>query len=100
MSASENRRLLRAWAILVVLTAVPVAGTLVWGGTGSSGPIAVLVALAASFVKARQVLDHFLDLRRSGPGWRGFFTALLLLILGGALACHLWGRFLGEATLP
>lgn len=87
---SESRRLLRAWAILAGLTVVSVASALIWGNAEGGSLPAVLVALAASFLKARQVLDHFLDLRRAGPGWRGFFSAALLTILGGTLTCHVF----------
>lgn len=92
MNTSENSHLLRAWIVLVTLTVISVAGALIGGNAEGSSLAAVLVALVASFVKARQVLDHFLGLRHSSAGWRGFFTALLLLILGAALACHLWGH--------
>ena len=83
-----GRRLIRAWAILAVLTVVSVGAALVGGLHGRSSLPAVLVALTASFIKARQVLDHFLDLRRAGGGWRAVFTALLLVILGGCLALY------------
>ncbi|MBI3445635.1 MAG: cytochrome C oxidase subunit IV family protein [Magnetospirillum sp.] len=88
-SPLRGRNLLRAWAILASLTALSVGAALI-GGTGQrSSLIAVAVALIASFIKARQVLDHFLDLRRAGWGWRGLFNALLLLILGLCFALYL-----------
>lgn len=94
MSPTEDpiawgRRLLRAWAVLAVLTVVSVGGALASGGDHRAGLVSVVVALAASFIKARQVLDHFLDLRRAGAGWRGLFNALLLAILGMCLALYL-----------
>ncbi len=83
-----GRRLVRAWVILAGLTVVSVGAALTGGGGHRSSLVAVLVALVASFIKARQVLDHFLDLRRAGSGWRAVFTALLLVILGGCLILY------------
>lgn len=77
----DDRRLLTAWATLVALTALSVAVTLA-GGEGA-GKWAGAVAMTVAFVKARQVLDHFLDLRRAGGGWRTFFTAALAVLLAG-----------------
>lgn len=88
-SAAWSRRLLRAWLILAALTILSVGTALAGQGTSLS-LVAVLVALGASFVKARQVLDHFLDLRRARGPWRAFFTGLLLVILGGCLGGYLW----------
>ena len=82
---TRSRRLLRTWAILATLTAVSVAAALWRSDAGGSGPVAVTVALAVAFFKARQVLDHFLDLKAAPAGWRYFFSGLLLLILGGCL---------------
>lgn len=87
-AAAWSRRLLRAWAILAALTVLSVAAALLGGGGGRSSLVAVVIALAASYVKARQVLDHFLDLRRAGPGWRHFFSATLLVLLGICLGLY------------
>ncbi|CAA7612542.1 cytochrome C oxidase subunit IV family protein [Magnetospirillum sp. SS-4] len=84
-----GRRLNRAWIILAGITILSVGVALLSPPGQRAGLVSVLAALAASFVKARQVLDHFLDLRRAGPGWRGGFNALLALILGICLACYL-----------
>lgn len=83
-----GRRLLRAWAVLVTLTVISVGAALIGGAGQRSSLIAVAVALIAGFIKARQVLDHFLDLRRAGGGWRGLFNALLLVILGLCFALY------------
>lgn len=85
--AQTNRRLLRAWGLLVGLTLVSLATVLVFG-KGEAGLAAAAVALAASYFKARAVLDHFLDLRRAGKGWRGFFSGMLLVLLGCLLATY------------
>lgn len=75
-----SRRLALTWAVLVGLTLVSLVAVLGFGHS-EAGLAAVAVALTASFLKTRMVLDHFLDLRRAGPGWRGFFNGALLLIL-------------------
>lgn len=83
-----KKRLARAWAILAALTILSV-GTALAAGTAEGGSLmTAFVALTASYLKARQVLDHFLDLQRAGSGWRSLFSAILLLILGGTLTCH------------
>ena len=91
-----GRRLIRAWTVLALLTVVSTGAALAGGLHGRSSLLAVLVALAASFIKARQVLDHFLDLRRAGSGWRTVFTALLLVILGGCLSLYAVAGWLGR----
>ena len=83
-----KRRLARAWIVMAALTVLSVAAALTGRTVDGGGVVAVLVALAASFIKARQVLDHFLDLRRAGSGWQTLFTALLLAILGGCLVVY------------
>ncbi|MGE4280509.1 MAG: cytochrome C oxidase subunit IV family protein [Magnetospirillum sp.] len=92
MSDLENqdqisRRLLGAWLLLVGLTVVSLVAVLGFGHS-EAGLVAVTVALLASFLKARAVLDHFLDLRKAGSGWRGFFTGSLVLILGVLFATY------------
>lgn len=84
-STLRSRRLLGAWALLVGLTVVSLVVALGLG-QAEGGRIAAAVALAASYLKARAVLDHFMDLRRAGPGWRGVFAGLLVVVLGGLLA--------------
>lgn len=85
-ASSDDRRLFTAWVILVALTALSVGVALAGGEGGGSegaGKWAGAVAMAVAFVKARQVLDHFLDLRRAGNGWRMGFTFALLGLLSG-----------------
>jgi hypothetical protein len=91
-SGPWGRRLARAWAVLAVLTIVSVAAALAFPDHGRASLISVAVALVAAFIKARQVLDHFLDLRRAGAMWRGTFNALLLVILGLCFALYLADR--------
>lgn len=86
-SAQTDRRLLRAWGLLVGLTVVSLSTVLIFG-KGEAGLAAAAVALAASYLKARAVLDHFLDLRRADKGWRGFFSGMLVVLLGCLLATY------------
>lgn len=98
-SQAWKHRLLRAWIILAGLTVLSVGAALTGGSGSRSGLIAVLVALTASFIKARQVLDHFLDLRRAGAGWQAVFMALLLAILGGCLVVYALADWRGHSSL-
>lgn len=86
-SADTDRRLMRAWGLLVGLTLISLTTVLVFGH-GETGLLAAAVALTASYFKARAVLDHFLDLRRAGKGWRGFFSGMLVVLLGCLLATY------------
>lgn len=90
---SWGRRLFRSWLLLVGLTLISLTAVLGFG-TAEAGLAAAGVALAASFLKARLVLDHFLDLRRAGGNWRGFFSGLLIFILGGLMAAYVAANFL------
>jgi hypothetical protein len=83
-----SRRLARAWMLLVGLTLVSLTAVLGFGHAEAGLPAAA-VALVASYFKARAVLDHFLDLRRADKGWRGFFSGMLVAILGGLMATYL-----------
>jgi len=85
--ARISNRLLGAWALLVGLTLVSLVAVLGFGHS-EAGLVAVAVALVASFLKARAVLDHFLDLRKAGSGWRGFFTGSLVFILAVLFATY------------
>jgi len=71
--------LTRTWAILIALTAL----SLMAGRPGHAGSIGLLgcglVLMAANF-KADQILTHFLDLQRAGPGWRVMFRIMLTLL--------------------
>lgn len=85
--ADTNRRLLRAWGLLVGLTVLSLTAVLVFGHS-ETGLVAAGVALTASYFKARAVLDHFLDLRRADKGWRGFFSAMLIILLVCLMATY------------
>lgn len=76
----NDARLLKAWLVLVSLTIVSVgAGLWLHLPAKAAGAIAMVVAV----IKARQVLDHFLDLRRAAGPWRTMLTALLMVVAGG-----------------
>jgi heme/copper-type cytochrome/quinol oxidase subunit 4 len=89
MAVSHEWRLLKAWLILMSLTAISVLAA--WSGQAieGQGGVAILVLMGSAFVKTRQVLDHFLELRAAKEGWRSFFTmlmaGLLLLLLAAGL---------------
>jgi hypothetical protein len=84
---ATSRRLARAWALLVGLTLISLTVSLYFR-QGEAGLPAAAIALTAAYLKARAVLDHFLGLRRAGKGWRGFFSAMLLVLLGGLMATY------------
>lgn len=88
----RSRRLLLAWGLLVGLTLVSLVAVLGFGHS-EAGLAAVVVALGASFFKARAVLDHFLDLRQAGGGWRGFFYGSLILILVVLLTTYIAAEY-------
>ena len=86
-NAATSRRLLRAWALLMGLTVISLTVSLGFG-QGETGLAAAAISLTASYFKASAVLDHFLDLRRAGKGWRGFFSTMLVVLLGGLMATY------------
>lgn len=83
----EQNRLLRTWAVLMMLTAISVLAAYASGLEGGK-TLSLAVLMGTAFIKTRQVLDHFLELRTARAGWRSFFTflmaglMLLLLALG------------------
>lgn len=91
--SQTNRRLLKAWVLLAGLTLASL-GAVLGFGTTEAGFAAAAIAMAASYWKARLVLDHFLDLRHADGNWRGFFSGMLLVILGGLLASYAWVEFI------
>lgn len=76
MSATVgNKRLLIAWVVLVVLTLVTIVG-----GRAETGAMAPLGAglfallMVVTTIKAQQILNIYLGLRESSPGWRVGFA--------------------------
>jgi hypothetical protein len=82
----------RAWLIISALTIASVAAVLLGARMEGAGFWAGAFALALAFVKARQLLDHFLGLRQAGPAWRTTFMVALLVILGGMLLIGVLAR--------
>ncbi|KAA0680714.1 cytochrome C oxidase subunit IV family protein [Roseomonas genomospecies 6] len=79
--------LTRTWAVLMTLTAFSLwAGRA--GGDGSLGLLGAGLVLAAANFKADQILTHFLDLRRAGPGWRTLFRVMLTLLGAAIFGIH------------
>ena len=83
---TDTRALTRAWAIIVTLSLISVGANLARTHLAGLGFWAGALAMVLAFIKARQVLDHFLGLRRTAGPWRGLFTALLVLICAGVVA--------------
>jgi hypothetical protein len=90
MRRNDESRLAIAWLILMGLTVVSLAATCGGQSFEDKGGVALTVLMLSAFIKMRQVLDNFLELRKAGPYWRSFFTlmlgGLLLVLLGLGLA--------------
>lgn len=97
MQMPDEKRLATAWLVLMGLTALSVAAAHGGQSYEGKGALALFVLMASAFVKMRQVLEHFLELRKAEGGWRGFFTGMMLLLLGILLALGLVAIFLKEA---
>lgn len=88
---AATRRLVKAWAIMAVLTllAIPVGHA---GHAQPLGALSMIALLAAAFVKAALLLHHYLDLRHA-PAWnnglRAAVALLLLVIVALSLAARL-----------
>lgn len=83
-----KQRLLRAWGILSILTIISI-GTAMTSDAGGQTGLFSITLLIASFLKTRQVLDHFLDLRHARGGWHTLFNIVILIILGLCLGLYL-----------
>ena len=83
-----KQRLLRAWGVLSILTIISIATAITADADKQTGLFSIAL-LIASFLKARQVLDHFLDLRHASGGWHSLFNFVILLILGSCLGLYL-----------
>lgn len=89
MTFPGRQRLVRTWSVLMVLTAVSMAGGLMplerdsvvafWAGA--------LVIAAATLFKAHRILMVYLNLRASTGGWRAglvlYLTLTTLVVLAG-----------------
>lgn len=86
----DSARLHVTWGLIVGATVISVAF-----GVEAAGPIATVAALALSWVKARLVLDHFLDLRLVAGGWRDGLLGGIALMLAVVLGLGLIGPLVG-----
>lgn len=92
MDHPSPRTLLLTWGLLAGLTVVSLFTAIGEDGarsTAALGWVSVALILAVTWVKARQILAVYLNLRASTAGWRGFFAALVLVILAVILGGHL-----------
>lgn len=78
-----RRRPDRAFAILAGLTSASLL--VAWSAGAEGGLAAAAFVLAATWIKARHLLDHYLGLVDSS-GWRTGFSAALLVLLVSVLA--------------
>ncbi|MCF8479694.1 MAG: cytochrome C oxidase subunit IV family protein [Rhodospirillum sp.] len=85
------RRLVLSWGLLVALTGASLAAALAGENSGSEVPLAwlpLLILVASTLLKTREILSVFLNLRASTAGWRGLFLVFVGVILAGVLASH------------
>jgi hypothetical protein len=81
--------LIRAWALMMALTALSI-----WAAVSDQGFAPTVAAMAAGVLKAVLILWVYLNLRRSGPGWKAVFIAFLLVIALIVLGAYGVGLFL------
>lgn len=95
LPTSLTSNALRAWVVLITLTvlSLAVSAFLDSGRTASLGAAGTGAVLLMTAFKARQVLWHFLDLRRSTLGWRlglgAYLVVLGLIVLGAFIAAEI-----------
>lgn len=87
-SLPSRRRLVGTCGLLIGLTALSVALAVagVKGGGQTLGLVETAVILAAAFWKATRILNDYLNLRVSTPGWRVLLLGFLLVIVSVVLA--------------
>lgn len=88
---TTNARLTYVWLILSAITVVAwwLGPAHSHGALSASLTITVAV-LVMALVKARLIIQHFMDVR-TAPGWLRLFTDVWLLALWGTvLAIYLW----------
>ncbi|MGQ7248576.1 cytochrome C oxidase subunit IV family protein [Halomonas sp. V046] len=92
MTPPPARRLWIAWAMLMALTLVSMGASGLHPSANHSAdasdlaaglsPVAVVLILLASGIKAHRILADYLDLRAAPASWRGLFTALVMVMIG------------------
>jgi len=90
MKTGVNARLTYVWVILSAITLVSWwLGHARAGAFVASAPITIAV-LAIGFVKARLILQYFMEVR-TAPTWLRLFTDIWLIVFWGAvLAIYLY----------
>lgn len=86
-------RLTLAWLLLLGLSLT----ALVVGGAGDTARETLGVAgtagvLATSFLKGREILLHYLELKHAGRGWRVILLGWLVLVCGLVLLAYAAGH--------
>jgi heme/copper-type cytochrome/quinol oxidase subunit 4 len=84
------QHLLRAWLVLLALTAGALALTLAAGDALARGTQAGLL-VAIGGVKAWIILAHFAGINRRAGGWRILFVLYLAILCGLVLAVYAAG---------
>ncbi|WP_043744670.1 cytochrome C oxidase subunit IV family protein [Paramagnetospirillum magneticum] len=79
--------LLRAWGLMMALTALSL-----WAAIADQGIAPTLAAMAAGVLKAVLILWVYLNLRKSGSGWKSVFIAFLAVIAAIVVGADLVGR--------
>lgn len=79
--------LLRAWGLMMALTALSI-----WAAVADQGIAPTLAAMAAGVLKAVLILWVYLNLRKSGSGWKSVFIGFLAVIAAIVVGADLVGR--------
>lgn len=87
--------LVRAWGLMMALTALSI-----WAAVSDEGFVPTLAAMAAGVFKALLILWIYLNLQRSGTGWKAVFFAFLLVIALVVLGAHGAGMLLSSRGGP
>jgi hypothetical protein len=75
--------LVRAWGLMMALTALSI-----WAAVSDQGFVPTLAAVAAGVFKALLILWIYLNLQKSGAGWKAVLVAFLLVIALAVLGAH------------
>jgi heme/copper-type cytochrome/quinol oxidase subunit 4 len=79
--------LVRAWGLMMALTALSI-----WAAVSDQGFAPTLAAMAAGVLKAVLILWVYLNLQKSGSGWKAVFIVFLAFISLVVLAAYLVGQ--------
>ncbi|MCW8861795.1 MAG: cytochrome C oxidase subunit IV family protein [Rhodospirillales bacterium] len=80
----DKKLLIASWLLLLALTvASMISGRASAGDLTPIGGFGMALVLAATALKAQQILYVYLNLRQSTAGWRAFFIAFLIVVCSG-----------------